>query len=388
MTGPSVNLAVAGKFHYFNYVGLLADAGLLNRFYYSHKLSSHAEFNLPPQSVNATAKEHLLQGSRRLFGQRYSHIIDPWFGALWAWEVMLRWSPADLLHVLAHGHALPLVHRAKRDGAKVIAEMVNTHHDNTRRVYERECEKWRIRPKPNNGTLTDRMDQEADAADLLLVPSEPVRQSFAERGYTNIAKLPYGANLSRFYAAPARAPEPGGPLRVVCVGGIGLRKGQLHLLEAVRQLGSKVRLTLVGVVDDEVRERIADYEGTFDYIKTIPNSELVGLLHANDVFVLPSNEEGMAVANCEALAAGLAVVTTYESGAGEIIRHGENGLLVEAGQSDSIRAALEQLWGDRDLAARLGQSAAQSVREVANWQHYAEGLIEIYRDLAPAARSA
>lgn len=379
-----VNIAVCGKFHILNYTNMLADGGRLNKVYFSHKRGTTAKLGLRPEhAVNVFLKEYLLQGSRRIFGDRISKWSDPLTGRLWARQVLSRWSRADILHFLAHGHALPLVTRARADGAKVLAEMVNTHHANQRDVYLRECERWNIRPIFQMGDAGgQRLDEEGHRADLILVPGDHVRKSFIANGFAaeKLVKIPFGANLKAFFSdAGHPASSPARPLKVICVGQIGLRKGQLYLLEAVRKLGPRVvELTLVGHISQDNAPLVAGYDGAFTHLPHVDNAELRKLLHAHDVFVLPSLEEGMAVANCEALAAGLCVVTTEESGGGEIIRHGENGFLIAPGSAEAIAAQLLSLHADRDLVRATGEAAARDMRSFSGWGEYVRQLEAVY----------
>ena len=386
----NVNVAVCGRFHFGNYIARLDQAGVLNRFYFSHKPETGARLGLSPgRAVNLPLKEYLVQGHGRLFGSNYAAAAVPIYGAIWARGVLARWQPADLLHVMAHGHEQPLVKRARADGARILAEVVNTHPDHQRRILQDEAERWGVRTAARGRTVREeRLLKEVAAADRILAPTETVRRSFVERGFdpASIAKLPYAANVTRF---SARTPEEAalrvrnGPLRVICVGGICLRKGQLHLLEACRLLGpDMVELTLVGTVNDEVAPLLERYRGGFRHLERVPNAELRSLLIAHAQFVLPSLEEGLAVANCEALACGLAVVTTRESGGEELIADGETGFLIEAGSTGAIVAKLEQLHADRALIEAVGMRGGEAAKRQMNWDRYAAALMELYRDLA------
>lgn len=392
-----VNVAVCGRFHFGNYIARIDQAGLLERFYFSHKPATADGLNLSPgRAVNLPLKEYLVQGHGRLFGTNCAAAAFPVYGAIWARAVMARWRPADLLHVMAHGHERPLVERARADGARVLAEVVNTHPDNQRLILLREAERWGVTmANPGRAAREDRLLEEVAGSDLILAPTDTVRRSFVERGTdpAKIVKLPYAANIARF---GARTPEEaamrpqGGPLRVVCVGAVGLRKGQLHLLEACRQLGPDiVDLTLVGIVSNEIAPQLERYRGSFRHFDRVPNAELRALLVSQDVFVLPSLEEGLAVAGCEALACGLTVVTTRESGGEEFIVDGDTGFLIEAGSADAIAARLSDLHGRRDLIDAVGARGAAAARHTINWDRYAAMLIEVYRgmsgsEIAPA----
>ena len=383
-----VNLAVCGRFHFGNYVARLDEAGVLNRFYFSHKARTTTALGLSDgRAVNLPLKEYLVQGHGRLLGTRYNAAFGI-YGDFWARGVVARWSPADLLHVMAHGHERPLVARARRDGATVLAEAVNTHPDHQRAVLMREADRWGVPHRgPRRTSREDRLLDEVAGADRILVPTETVRRSFVARGTApdRIVKLPYAANVARFMA---QAPEEtaarpsSGPLRVICVGGISLRKGQLHLLEACRQLGPEiVELTLVGIVSDEIAAQVDRYRGGFRHLERVPNAELRALLIAHDVFVLPSLEEGLAIANCEAQACGIPVVTTRESGGEEMIVDGDTGFLIEAGSTEAIVAMLTDLHTRRELLAEVGQRGAAVASAHANWDRYAQSLMDVYRGM-------
>ncbi|MFS2056485.1 glycosyltransferase, partial [Variovorax sp. CT11-76] len=70
--------------------------------------------------------------------------------------------------------------------------------------------------------------------------------------------------------------------------------------------------------------------------------------NAADLFVLPSLEEGLAVVLCEALATGLPIVATRESGAAEIIEHDRSGKIVPSGSVDQLANAIGEMIGSPD----------------------------------------
>jgi glycosyltransferase involved in cell wall biosynthesis len=383
-----VNYAVPGKFHYFNYLKYISSAGIIGRCYYSHKWGEAERFGLSSDvAVNLWLETYLVQAHGRLLGDRFASIAHPIYAGFWSRGALARWQPADLLHVMAHGYALSIIGRARADGGRVLAEPVNTHPANQRKLLAQEANRWGL---SGRGTALDarehRIVEEIDRADAVLVPSETVRRSFVERGVdtAKIVKIPYAANLSRFFPRqPSELPrERNGPLRVVCVGAVGLRKGQLNLLEACSRLGEKVvQLTLVGPILNEVAPLCRRYAGRFRHVLRIANTELRTLLLEHDVFVLPSLEEGLAVSICEAMACGLAIVTTKESGGEEIIVDGENGLFIESASIDHIVERLQYLYDHRDIVEKLGMRAAETTKHYLNWESYADRLMDVYRNI-------
>ena len=130
----SVNIAVCGKFHFVNYVKYLEEAEVLSRFYFSHKFDAASQVGVNPnRAVNIWPKEYLVQAHGRILSDRVASLHLA-YGKIWALSALACWVPADILHLMAHGYALSLISRARKDGARVLAEAVNTHPANQREI--------------------------------------------------------------------------------------------------------------------------------------------------------------------------------------------------------------------------------------------------------------
>jgi len=90
------------------------------------------------------------------------------------------------------------------------------------------------------------------------------------------------------------------------------------------------------------------------------------ILAAADIFVLPSLWEGLPIGLLEAMAMGKAVIATEVDGTKEVVRPGENGLLVEPGNVSALAAALVKLGGDPALRDMLRQRALDTIRRQFN----------------------
>ena len=108
-----------------------------------------------------------------------------------------------------------------------------------------------------------------------------------------------------------------------------------------------------------------------------PRAELARLYDTHGVFLFASFTEGFGKVFLEAMARGLAVVSTEQGGARDLIRSGENGLLAPVGDVDALAAAIELLRRDRDLARRLAQ-AGRFTAEQFTWRRIVEELVAFY----------
>ena len=167
---------------------------------------------------------------------------------------------------------------------------------------------------------------------------------------------------------PPREPRSEGPLRLVTVGRLAPVKGQALLLEAVRELvgkGIDLRLTIVG--DGPKREALeahAERLGVADAVEftgAVGQDEIAQHYLAADVYVHASFAEGVPVVVMEAMAHRLPVVATGVMGVRELVRDGENGLVVRPARVDELVAAIERLANDPGERERMGDAGRRTV---------------------------
>lgn len=101
-------------------------------------------------------------------------------------------------------------------------------------------------------------------------------------------------------------------------------------------------------------------------------------LNATDIYVFPSLQEGFPNALLEAMACGLPVIATKIGGVVDIIKDGENGLLVEPGNKNELAIALKKLISEPEYALSLGQNALKTIRENYDIDIIANKYIPLY----------
>lgn len=142
------------------------------------------------------------------------------------------------------------------------------------------------------------------------------------------------------------------------------QKGQEYIISVARSLQHShpdIQFLLVGGGDDEGMLR--------ESATHLPNLVFTGFvenvadyLAAFDLFILPSNKEGIGSILLDAMEQGLPIVASRVGGVPEIVRDGDNGLLIEAASTDQLREAILHLHGDAHLCRTMGDRGRHFAR--------------------------
>ncbi|QNP93883.1 glycosyltransferase family 4 protein [Corynebacterium wankanglinii] len=163
-------------------------------------------------------------------------------------------------------------------------------------------------------------------------------------------------------------------LTIGFVGRLTKDKGIEELCEASVSLlekASNFQVFLVGPLEDAAGERvIAEMEARgVPFVAPGKIDDTSAAFKAMDIFCLPSYREGLPNVVLEAFASGLPVVATSVTGNTDLIDPGENGLLVEARDSEALRGALDAVIRDPNLRTELGSRALVTARSEFDVQH-------------------
>ena len=223
-------------------------------------------------------------------------------------------------------------------------------------------------------------------ADMLLVNSFFVRDTFIEQGYPaeKIRVVYLGTRPDFFGIRAARAHNRDQrKLKLLFTGNFSFRKGAEYLLEAIRILSERSKvpfeMDVVGSFDKAIVEAFDVKSLPIVFNGPVPQDELKGFLARSDIYVFPSLAEGCACSGMEAMAAGLCVVGTHESGFP--IEDGVNGCIVPGKDAQAIVDKVLSLMDNPSEIDRLGAAAAELIRTKYTWEQYAENVKRIYEEL-------
>jgi len=197
--------------------------------------------------------------------------------------------------------------------------------------------------------------------DHLTCASDYVRNGLIRCGVEpgQISVLPYPIDSKEFDFVDRTARSA--PLTVGFVGSVNLRKGAPYFVEAAKHFDpEKVRFVMVGPVQLD-RPALAKQLHAVELVGSVPRSEVKRWLQKFDLFFFPSTCEGSAGSVMEAMASGLPVITTPNSGS--VVRDGIDGYVVNYNDQASMVARLGELIDDADRRSRFAQSARQRVEQ-------------------------
>ncbi len=270
--------------------------------------------------------------------------------------------------------------RAKKWGATIICDSRQDHPLFQSDVLDDEAKRLGLKSSciPNL-SYRDKMLREFDLADHIVVPSTHTKRTFVARGYEDqrIHVLNYGVESHLFH--PMRTTD--GIFRVLYTGQIAYRKGVQYLLEAFKRLNlPNAELVLVGGIDPAFQPVLARYEGHFTHIAKLARVDLLAQYGRSSVFVLPSLADAYALTVLEALASGLPVVISENTGSVDIVRDGEHGFIVPIRDVEAIERALLACYQSPQLLAKLSENAA-ALGKQQTWERYGCSAIALYRKL-------
>lgn len=188
---------------------------------------------------------------------------------------------------------------------------------------------------------------------------------------------------------PWQPPRPGEPLRIMSCGRLNQVKGHQDLLQAIRMLrdaGHDARLVIAGEDDAGgtgyrrvIEARIAELglDDAVTLLGAVSEGEVRRHLLEAHVFALASWHEPLGVALMEAMSCEVPTIGTAAGGVAELIRDGQDGILVPPRDPPAMADAILRLAGDPDLARRLGQAGRERIVSGFGAEAGAETLIRL-----------
>ncbi|MGB7293158.1 MAG: glycosyltransferase family 4 protein [Thermodesulfobacteriota bacterium] len=412
---PKIDVAMLGARMHYALPKLFHEAGMLGKFYTDiylgnkpwlerllnvipsnskilQKLSARRETAIPPEKVVSFDILGLSYWWRQNRSADFCQLTRVFAHSARTFdEMIIRHGLNGAKAIYGFNSAsLELFEFAKDKGITCILEQTIAPQKIQRQLVLEEIERWQgWQPDPGvlleDDPLSEREEKEWELADLILAGSQFVVDGLTECGVSRekCKVVQYGVSLEKFKPA-SKGPLSNRPLRVLFVGEVGLRKGVPYLLEALKLLDSRsIEARFAGRIS-LMEGMIKQYRRCADFLGAVPRNQIGRLYNWADVLVIPSICEGSATVTYEALASGIPVITTPNTGS--FVDEGLDGHIVSVCDAEAIARFLESYISKPELLYEE-QKAAVSRREKVGLKAYGRRLLEtIYNTNADGSR--
>jgi len=284
----------------------------------------------------------------------------------------------DIYHCLS-SFGIKSHHRAKEHfNALTICDRGSSHILYQDEILAEEFARWGIPYKKIDRRIIDREIQEYEYCDLIFVPSSFAYRSFVKKGVSEskLFKIPYGVDLNLFHPVP----KEDNVFRIIYVGALSLRKGIPDLLEAVCTLRlPKYEVWLIGGIMPEVISFMKKHEGHYRHLGIIPRNELYRYYSQGSVFSMASLEDGFGLVQAQAMACGLPVIATTNTGAEDLFTDGVEGFITPIRNPNAIKEKVLFLYEHPEIREQMAVSALKRVKSLGGWDTYGANIINAYK---------
>ncbi|MDI6819562.1 MAG: glycosyltransferase family 4 protein [Candidatus Hodarchaeaceae archaeon] len=231
-------------------------------------------------------------------------------------------------------------------------------------------------------------------ADRIIAVSNATAEFCRELGVSNrkIKVIMNGVDPSKFNPADGswmrtRLGLGSEPLVVTAIR-LVKRKGAEHLVAAFPKVLQRVpdaKLAIAGGGSEAANlhaliKKLGIENSTF-MLGTLSREQVIKLIVAADIFVLPSLMESFGLVLLEAMAAGVSIVCTRVGGVPEIVEDEINGLMVPPADADALADAILRVLDDGELAKKLRANGLRVAREKFSWEKTARETLTLYETM-------
>ena len=257
---------------------------------------------------------------------------------------------------------------AKQQGIQCIYDLPIGYWKAARILLQQERDRWpqwvsTIPGLRDGAEKLERKDEELRLAERIFVASSFTAKTLKEYPgkLAPVEIIPYGfpaVAVDRHYTEFKNR-----RLKLLYVGSLSQRKGIADLFAAVKNLSDEVELTILGPKTGADCPALDHALKAHRYIPPVPHDEVLRIMQEHDVLVFPSLFEGFGLVITEAMSQGMPVITTDRTAGPDLITHGKDGWLIEAGSTIALQQAIEKLLDQPDLVTAAGLAAIATARK-------------------------
>ena len=382
-----ISIIVGGKFHAFNLAKELNKKKYLKSIITSYPKFLVNKYGIENHQIKTIKLKEL---GLKIFNKfpkikkliDFEYLISNYFSN--KASSLINYSDVDLI-VGWSSFSKEAFLKAKKFGCIKILERGSTHILFQKEILKKEYLELNLDPIiPSENTINKEIE-EYQIADYISVPSEFVKKTFIMHGIDEkkIIKIPYGVDLNEFnYNSSLKKTNK--KFKIISVGTVSIRKGSHYLIKAFTGLNLEdAELVFVGNIEHDFKELLKKFHNlkNIKFIKKQKQKDLKIFYNESDIFVQCSLEEGLAVVQAQAMACGLPVICTENTGGSEIVDDNINGFIIPIKDIQTLKQRLLTLYNDRNKLKQMSISAHLKAQNDLSWENYGNKISNIYLNL-------
>lgn len=374
-----ITISVPGRFHGFDLALQIEKNYLLDQFITSYPKFYVKKYGIKTKNIRSiVAKEIIIKFFNKFFNfQINSILLNIYYDFITSRiihtnsDIYILWAGFSLLTIKKI--------RKKNPNAIIILERGSTHISFQREIILNAYKNFsEIKPLVPSFSLIKREIQEYDLVDFISTPTAFTKKTFLTYNINEkkIFTNPYGVDLKKF--SHRNKSNKINNFTVLFTGFFCVRKGAdifikiLHESSKIESLNFKI----VGTIEKKLYKYLQPYikSGKLTYVSHLPQEKLISIYNDADVFLFPSYEEGLAIVLLQALASGLFIIATENSGAKSLYDSGQI-FISDFKDIDSITKILKELSENRNSYLNVNYDLLEKY----SWNNYGKRSIDFYQ---------
>lgn len=371
MKQKKILVSVLGRFHAFDLAQQLNKAELLYKLNTSFPKFKVKEWGIDSAKVNSNLYIELF---RRYAPQSLKQKISNWSYKAQAKSNIKLLKNSDI-YIGWSGSSLEALQEAKKLNKVTVLERGSSHYSYQMEILKEEYSYYNKKFIPND-VVWQRELKEYELADFISIPSTFVKNTFLQYGIPEKKLLvnPYGVDLSSF----RKVEKNDNVFRIITSGNLSIRKGSRYLLEAFDELKlDRAEIWHIGSINPDMKEWLTRYKNkNVHFLGHKPQNELYQYYSQGSVFVLMSLEEGMAMVQPQAMACGLPLIVSTNTGGSDLIsEQGKEGYIIPIRDVEKLKEVLLDLYNNPDKLLKMSYDAQKRVKNGFTWDDYGDRYI-------------
>lgn len=381
-----ITILVGGRFHAFDLADQLEKRGHLLNLITSYPKWKTLKFaNIDKKKIKTVILKEIIE--RTILKLRLTNYLTFLFKYLNKYfeyfaSKKVDYKNSDIL-VGWSGFSYKAFQKSENYNIIKILERGSSHIKFQSEILSEEYKKFNIKYKIDPKLIEQEL-KEYDLADYISIPSKFVKKTFLQNRIEEkkLILVPYGVNLDNFY--PQKKKD--NIFRFIYVGTLSIRKGVWYTLKAFNELNlPNSELILVGSTDHDFLPLLKEFTSNkkIKILNHVSQNKLIEFYNISDVFIISSIEDGFAMVIPQALACGLPVICSDNSGGSELIKNGVNGYVVSIRDIYELKKKMNLLYEDKKHYIFLKETLSKLIKNL-SWDRYGGLIVDTYSSLLKA----